>query len=104
MREFEITLTAVSKKCFHLKADSKEDALSLAETILEDTDLLVFSDEDVSSMEMSCEEQCSGVCEICSQACEYCGGCTKSDGQMPDISGAEHCPVCGGVIFADTDD
>lgn len=104
MKEFEITLIAVSKKCFHLKADSKEDALSLAETILEDTDLLVFSDEDVSSMEMSCEEQCGGVCEICSQACEYCGNCTKSDKQMPDISGAEHCPVCGGVLFGGASD
>lgn len=96
--------TELTKQQKKEQADSKEDALSLAETILENTDLLAFSDEDVSSMEMSCEEQCGGVCEICSQACEYCGGCSKSDGQLPDISGAEHCPMCGSVIFGGVSD
>ena len=77
MKEFEVTLTAVSRKTFKLRADSQEDAFLLAEAILENTDLLGFSDEDVDSMDMTCEEQCGGVCEICSRACENCGECTE---------------------------
>mgnify|MGYP004673063331 CR=1 FL=1 len=57
MKEFEVTLTAVSRKTFKLRADSQEDAFLLAEAILENTDLLDFSDEDVVSMDMNCEEQ-----------------------------------------------
>lgn len=76
MKEFEVTLTAVSKKTFKLRADSHEDAFLLAEAILENSDLLNFSDEDVDSMDMTCEEQCGGVCDICSRACENCGDCT----------------------------
>jgi len=67
MKEFEITLNAVSRKNFRVSADSQEDALLLAEAILENTDLLDFSNQDVDSMNMSCEEQCGGVCEICSR-------------------------------------
>ena len=52
MKEFEVTLTAVSRKTFKLRADSQEDAFLLAEAILENTDLLDFSDEDVDSMDM----------------------------------------------------
>lgn len=68
MKEFEVTLTAVSRKTFKLRADSQEDAFLLAEAILENTDLLGFSDEEMDSMDMTCEEQCRGDCEIC-------GGC-----------------------------
>ena len=46
MKEFEVTLTAVSRKTFKLRADSQEDAFLLAEAILENTDLLDFSDEE----------------------------------------------------------
>ena len=53
MKEFEVTLTAVSRKTFKLRADSQEDAFLLAEAILENTDLLGFSDEDVESMDMT---------------------------------------------------
>lgn len=71
MKEFEITLNAVSRKNFRVSADSQEDALLLAEAILENTDLLDFSNQDVDSMNMSCEEQCGGVCEICSRDCTF---------------------------------
>lgn len=83
MKEFEVTLTAVSRKAFKLRADSQEDAFLLAEAILENTDLLDFSDEDVDSMDMTCEEQCGGVCEICSRACENCGDCTDCGMRSP---------------------
>ena len=78
MKEFEVTLTAVSRKTFKLRADSQEDAFLLAEAILENTGLLDFSGEDVDSMDMTCEEQCGGVCEVCSRACENCGDCTPT--------------------------
>ena len=95
MREFEVTLNAVSRKTFKLRADSKEEAIMLAEAILENTDLLSFSDEDVSSMDMTCDEQCGGVCEICSRACENCGDCTELEPECgcPDRDCKCHCPA-----------
>ena len=97
MKEFEVTLTAVSKKTFKLRADSHEDAFLLAEAILENSDLLNFSDEDVDSMDMTCEEQCGGVCDICSRACENCGDCTdlEPDCPYPDRECEHRCPACG---------
>lgn len=62
MREFEVTLNAVSRKTFKLRADSKEEAILLAEAILENTDLLSFSDEDVSSMDMSRRTPSTAIC------------------------------------------
>ena len=98
MKEFEVTLTAISKKTFKLRADSHEDAFLLAEAILENSDLLNFSDEDVDSMDMTCEEQCGGVCDICSRACENCGDCTdlEPDCPYPDRECEHRCPACGG--------
>ncbi len=88
MKEFEITLNAVSRKNFRVSADSQEDALLLAEAILENIDLLDFSNQNVDSMNMSCEEQCGGVCEICSRACEQCGNCMgESMGMSTNSSG-----------------
>lgn len=83
MKEFEVTLTAVSKKTFKLRADSHEDAFLLAEAILENSDLLNFSDEDVDSMDMTCEEQCGGVCDTFGSALYDCQffiiECVKDD-------------------------
>lgn len=106
MKDFEITLKAVSKKTFKLKADSQEDAFLLAEAILEKTNLLDFNDEDVDSMDLTCEEQCGGVCEICSHACESCGDCTNLE---PDCSHPEkdceyRCPSCGGCLCDEDED
>lgn len=105
MREFEVTLNAVSRKTFKLRANSKEEAILLAEAILENTDLLSFSDEDVSSMDMTCEEQCGGVCEICSRACENCGDCTELEQECgcPDRNCKRRCPACGSCM-ADIED
>lgn len=106
MKDFEITLNAVSKKIFKLKADSQEDALLLAEAILEKTNLLDFTDEDVDSMDMTCEEQCGGVCEICSRACESCGDCTdlEPDCSHPKKDCEYRCPSCGGCLYDEDED
>lgn len=106
MKEFKVTLTAVSKQTFKLRADSQEDAFLLSEAILEKTNLLDFSDEDVDSMELTCEEQCGGICEICSRVCGNCGNCTSltPDCPYPDKECELRCPVCGGCMAEDEDE
>lgn len=105
MKEFEVTLNAVSRKTFQIRAESQEEALLLAEAILDNTDLLGFSDADVKNMDMTCEEQCGGVCENCSRACGSCGDCTELE---PDCSHPEkdceyRCPICGGCMYDDNE-
>ena len=34
-------------------------------------------------MDMTCEEQCGGVCEICSRTCENCGDCADLEPDCP---------------------
>ena len=100
MKEFEITLNAVSRKNFRVSADSKVVALLLAEAILENIDLLDFSNQNVDSMNMSCEEQCGGVCEICSRACEQCGNCMgESMGMSTKSSGICVMNFCFGCFL-----
>lgn len=101
MKEFTVTLTAVSKKKFTLRASTQEEASMLVDAILENSDLLDFSDEDVQNMDMTCEEQCGGVCEICSRACENCGDCTElePDCSQPEKDCEYRCPVCGGCLY-----
>ena len=105
MKEFEVSMTAVSRKSFKLRADSQEKAFLLAGAILENTNLLDFSDEDVDSMDMTCEELCGGECEICSRACENCGGCTEVEPNCPypDEECEYRCLDCG-CCMADCED
>lgn len=97
MKEFEVTLTALSKKTFRLNADSQREAIEIASQIWEDTDLLAFQDEDVESMEITASDHCGGVCEICDNACEYCGGCTEASMDGKDVENIKRCPVCGNI-------
>ncbi len=76
MKQFEVTMSAVSKKTFTVQANTQDEALSMVDTIFENTDLLDF-DEDMDSVEISCTEQCGGVCEVCSNYCELCGSCSS---------------------------
>ena len=106
MKEFDITLSAVSKKKFTLRASSQDEASLLVDAILENTNLLDFTDEDVDTVDIDCEEICGGVCEICSRACGSCGDCTELE---PDCSHPEkdceyRCPVCGGCMYDGEDD
>ena len=106
MKQFEITLNAVSRKTFQIQAESQEEALLLAEAILDNTDLLGFSDGDVHNMDLTCEEQCGGVCEICSCACESCGDCTElePDCSQPEKDCEYRCPTCGGCLYDEDED
>ena len=43
MKEFDITLTATSKKNFRLSADSRDEALDLVDSLMDHSSLLDFS-------------------------------------------------------------
>ena len=73
MKEFDITLTATSKKNFRLSADSRDEALDLVDSLMDHSSLLDFANTDVSEVDVECEEVCGGVCEVCSNACAICG-------------------------------
>lgn len=75
MKEFEVILSAVSRKTFRLRADSQREAQELVESLMENSNLLVFENRDVCSVEVSCEEQCGGVCELCGneESCAHAG-------------------------------
>ena len=105
MKEFDITLTATSEKKFHLRASSRKEASLLVDAILENSNLLDFTDADVDTVDIDFEEVCGGVCEICGNACENCGGCTdlESDCPYPDKDCEYRCPVCGGCMAEDMD-
>lgn len=60
MKEFEVTLTAVSRKTFKLSVDSQENAFLLAEAILENSDL---------------ESDCPYPGKECKHRLPACGGC-----------------------------
>lgn len=73
MKDFEVILSAVSRKTFRLRADNQREAQELVESLMENSNLLVFENRDVCSVEVSCEEQCGGVCELCGreETCTY---------------------------------
>lgn len=103
MKEFTISLTAVSKKQFTLRASSREEASLLVDAILANSSLLDFTDEDVDSVDIDMEEVCGGVCELCDNACECCGDCTDLDPDCPypDEECECRCPVCGSCMLED---
>lgn len=56
MKEFEINMTATSKKTFRLRAETCEDAHDVVSELLEHSDLLEFTDADVDEVDVSCTE------------------------------------------------
>ena len=106
MKDFTITLTATSEKKFRLRAGSREEASLLVNAILENSDLLDFTDEDVNAVDIDVEEACGGVCELCGNACKNCGGCTdlESDCPYPEEDCEYRCPVCGGCMADEEDE
>ena len=82
MKKYEITLTAHYEKTISVYADSPEEAREKFKTVLFDTDLVTFSDEDFvcggADIEDECleHEECSG----CPYYCPVCGECMYEDG------------------------
>ena len=57
MREFEVTLNAISRKTFKLRADSKEEAIMLAEAILENMSDVTADDIKLAMVPLSKKSQ-----------------------------------------------
>lgn len=65
MKEFEINMTATSKKDFRLRADTCEDAHKAVSELMTRSDLLHFTDEDVDEVDVSCNEVSEGEESSC---------------------------------------
>lgn len=106
MKEFDITLTATSKKSFRLSADSQDEAFELVNHLVDHSSLLSFADTDVRKVDVECEEICGGVCEVCGNACDFCGRCTELESgcTAPEQDCEYRCPICGGCLHEDDTD
>lgn len=97
MQKYDVTLTAHYEKTVAVYADSPEQAKEKIETVLFDTDLIDFSDEDFVCGEAEICVPCEG------ESCED-EGC--EDGDMEDGCCSEcpyFCPVCGECMYEDGD-
>lgn len=99
MKEFDITLTATSKKSFRLSADSRDEALDLVDSLMDHSSLLDFADTDVREVDVECEGVCGGVCEICGDCNELEPKC-----EHPEKDCEYRCPLCGGCMYDDEDE
>ena len=96
MKEYEIILTAHYEKTISVYADSPEEAKEKLKTVLFDTDLVTFSDEDFVCGEADIEDaektEAEGT-DIEDECLEHeeCSGCPY------------YCPVCGECMYEDGD-
>lgn len=90
MKKYDVTLTAHYEKTVAVYADSPEQAKEKIETVLFDTDLIDFSDEDfvcgeaeicVPCEDENCEDEDmeDGCCSECPYFCPVCGECMYED-------------------------
>ena len=93
MKKYDVTLTAQYEKTITVYADSPEHAREKVETILFDTDLIEFSDEDFICGEATINAPCEDECEENDESFEddCCSEC------------AYFCPVCGECMYEDED-
>ena len=95
MKKYDVTLTAHYEKTISVYADSPEEAREKLKTVLFDTDLVSFSDEDFVCGEaditdpLKNEEKENEVedgaleddcCSGCPYYCHVCGECMYEDG------------------------
>lgn len=93
LKKYDVTLTAHYEKTISVYAESPEQAKEKIETVLFDTDLIDFTDDDFvcgeaditelcedglsdTDMEEACEEDC---CSGCPYLCPVCGECMYED-------------------------
>ena len=95
MKKYEVTLTAHYEKTISVYAESPEEAREKLKTVLFDTDLVSFSDEDFvcgeaditdplknegeegEAVDGALEDDC---CSGCPYYCRVCGECMYEDG------------------------
>ena len=96
MKNYEVTLVAHYAKTVSIHADSPEQAAEKLKTVLFDTDLVKFSQEDFVCGEADIEDadktEAEGA-DIEDECLEHeeCSGCPY------------YCPVCGECMYEDGD-
>lgn len=96
MNEYKITLTAHYEKTVSVFADSPEQAQEKMKTVLFDTDLINFTDDDFICGEAVITDDNEDDCENTEAESE--------DYDDDDCSGcAYYCPVCGCCMCDDED-
>jgi len=96
MKKYDVTLTAHYKKTVAVYAKTPAHAREKMETILFDTDLIDFTDEDFVSGEAAITDPCDYDCEENEAVSE-----DIPDGNCSDC--AYCCPMCGGCLCGDED-
>lgn len=91
MNQYEVTLTGNYEKTISVRAKSPVHAREKIETILFDTNLINFTDDDFVCGEASIanpnEDECEengeslkdGCCSECAYCCPVCGNCMCED-------------------------
>lgn len=107
-KKYAVTLTATARKTVTVKAATDLEALELIEHLLACTDILYFTPENVSQIDIRCDDEPDGCCcEGCKYHCSTCGGCL-ADEDSKICAGCEdceyQCPECGGCLHEDEDD
>jgi hypothetical protein len=92
MKKYEIILTANYEKTICVYADSPEQAKEKMETILFDTDLITFSDEDFVSGEADITDPCEE--NVGESVCSEDDGCSDCP---------YYCPLCGECMYGDVE-
>lgn len=88
MRQYEMTLVAISEKRVKISAESAEAAAQMVEKIYSETNILDFSNRDVTDVsvlakaadvkESGCNAYPEG-CEGCPYSCPMDGKCMRDD-------------------------
>lgn len=93
MKNYDVTLTGHYEKTISVRAKTPAHAREKIETILFDTDLIDFTDDDficgeatiTDPYENECEENDESLTDDCCSGCAY------------------QCPVCGNCLYEDED-
>lgn len=116
MNEYTILITATSEKRVTIKAHNKDEALALGMAIYDCSDLLHFTDDDISELTGVVEaeldnsndnNECCEICEECEHCCDECGSCLLLDESETDEEKCFNCPYycqeCGACHFDGND-
>ena len=95
MKKYDVTLTGHYEKTISVYADSPEQAKEKMETVLFDTDLIHFTDNDFvcgeavitddnegnhEEIEVQSDDDAEDECSGCPYLCPMCGCCMCEDG------------------------
>ena len=93
LKKFKVTLTGHYQKTISVYAETPEQAKEKTETILFDTDLIDFSDEDFiggeAAISVGCEDGLEELVEEETDEDDCCSGCPY------------FCSVCGECVYKD---